>query len=100
MFLGGPTATPVTMSWTERDGPPVSAPKWRGFGTIVMEAMVERSVDGTVALDDSPSGLIWRLTCPAANALEPWEQNSGDRKMELTSRLAKSRCEQQLEGRG
>ncbi len=70
------------------------------FGTIVMEAMVERSLDGTVALDDSPSGLIWRLTCPAANALEPWEQNSGDRKMELTSRLAKSRCEQQLEGRG
>jgi hypothetical protein len=33
------------MSWTERDGPPVSAPKRRGFGTIVMEAMAERSVD-------------------------------------------------------
>jgi PAS domain S-box-containing protein len=29
----------LTMSWTERDGPPVSAPKRRGFGTIVMKAM-------------------------------------------------------------
>ena len=36
-----------TMNWTERDGPPVSAPKRHGFGTIVMEAMTERSVDGT-----------------------------------------------------
>ena len=44
-----------------------SAPK---PGTIVMEAMAERSVDGTVDLDYAPSGVTWRLTCPAANALE------------------------------
>jgi two-component sensor histidine kinase len=56
-----------TMSWTERDGPPVSAPKRRGFGTIVMETMAERSVDGTVDLDYAPSGLTWRLTCRAGN---------------------------------
>jgi hypothetical protein len=31
-----------------------------------------RSVDGKVDLDYAPSGLIWRLTCPAANALEAW----------------------------
>ena len=58
------------LGWTERDGPTVSAPKRRGFGTIVMEAMAERSVDGKVDLDYAPSGLTWRLTCPAANALE------------------------------
>jgi len=58
------------MSWTEREGPPASAPKRRGFGTIVMKAMTERSVDGTVDLDFAPSGLSWRLTCPAGNALE------------------------------
>jgi two-component sensor histidine kinase len=57
-----------TMSWGERNGPPISAPKRRG--TVVMEAMTERSVDGTVDLDYAPSGLTWRLTCPAANALE------------------------------
>jgi len=63
-----------TMSWIERDGPPVFVPKRRGFGTIVMKAMTERSVGGVVDLDYAPSGLTWRLTCPAANALEPWER--------------------------
>jgi two-component sensor histidine kinase len=60
----------LTMSWTERDGPPVRPPERRGFGTIVMETMAERSVGGVVDLDYAPSGLTWRLTCPAANALE------------------------------
>jgi two-component sensor histidine kinase len=59
----------LTMSWTERDGI-VSPPKQRGFGTIVMEAMAERSVGGTVDLDYAPTGVTWRLTCPTANALE------------------------------
>jgi len=63
----------LTMSWTEREGPLVSSPQRRGFGTIVMEAMTERSMDGAVDLDYAPSGLTWRLTCPAANALEPSE---------------------------
>ena len=32
--------------------------------------MTERSVDGKVDLDFAPSGLTWRLICPAGNALE------------------------------
>jgi two-component sensor histidine kinase len=44
----------LTMRWAERDGPLVSAPQRRGFGTIVMEAMTERSVGGAVALDYAP----------------------------------------------
>jgi PAS domain S-box-containing protein len=60
-----------TMDWVEREGPPVCAPTQRGFGTIVMEAMTERSLDGTVALDYAPSGVTWRLTCPAESSLEP-----------------------------
>ncbi len=75
----------LTISWTERGGPPVSRPERRGFGTVVMETMAQRSVDGRVDLDYPPSGLTWRLTCPAANALEPWEfeQNSAEGKLEL-----------------
>jgi PAS domain S-box-containing protein len=69
----GTVGDTFTMSWTERDGPPISAPKLRGFGTIVMETMAERSVGGAVDLDYAPSGVTWRLTCPAANALEPGE---------------------------
>jgi PAS domain S-box-containing protein len=77
-----------TMSWIEREGPPVSTPKRRGFGTIVMEAMAERSVDGAVDLDYAPSGLTWRLTCPAASALESgWDRKQilrSARKLKLT----------------
>jgi PAS domain S-box-containing protein len=65
---GGDT---FTMSWAERDGPPVSAPERRGFGTIVMKSMTERSLDGAVELDYASSGLTWHLTCHAASALEP-----------------------------
>jgi two-component sensor histidine kinase len=60
-----------TMSWSERDGPSVSAPKRRGFGTMVIEGMAKQSVDGAVEVHYAPSGLTWRLNCPAANALEP-----------------------------
>jgi len=60
-----------TIGWIEREGPPVSVPQRRGFGTTVIEAMAERSVSGAVDLDYAPSGLVWHLTCRAANALEP-----------------------------
>jgi two-component sensor histidine kinase len=59
------------MSWTERNGPPVSAPQRRRFGIMVMVTMAERSLDGKVDLAYAPSGVTWRLTCPAAIALEP-----------------------------
>jgi two-component sensor histidine kinase len=59
-----------TMSWTERGGPPVSPPQRRGFGTVVMQEMAERSVDGKVDLEYAPSGVTWSLTCLAVNALE------------------------------
>jgi PAS domain S-box-containing protein len=66
----GTDGNTLTMSWTERDGPPVSAPERRGFGTMVMKTMTERSVNGAVDLDYAPSGLTWCLTCSAASALE------------------------------
>jgi PAS domain S-box-containing protein len=70
-----------TMSWIESDGPPVSAPERRGFGTMVIEAMAEHNLGGTVDLYYPLSGLTWRLICPSANALEPRErgQISGKR---------------------
>jgi len=58
------------MSWTERAGPPVRPPERRGFGSTVIDSMAKRAVSGEVELDYAPSGLEWRLTCPAANALE------------------------------
>ena len=61
----------LTMSWTERDGPPVRPPDHRGFGTTVVDEMARRALNGQVQLDYARSGLTWRLTCPAPNALEP-----------------------------
>jgi two-component sensor histidine kinase len=58
------------MSWTERNGPPVSPPERRGFGSTVIGMMAKLSVGGEVELDYAPSGLAWRLTCPTANVLE------------------------------
>jgi two-component sensor histidine kinase len=58
------------ISWTERDGPPVSPPKRRGFGSTVIASMAKLSVGGEVKLDYARAGLTWRLTCPAGNAVE------------------------------
>jgi PAS domain S-box-containing protein len=59
-----------TIDWTERDGPPVRPPKRGGFGSTVIESMAKVSVGGEVQFDYAASGIVWRLTCPAANALE------------------------------
>jgi PAS domain S-box-containing protein len=58
------------MSWTERNGPPVSQPEHSGFGSTVITSLARRSVGGDVELDYAPSGVVWRLTCQAANTLE------------------------------
>jgi two-component sensor histidine kinase len=68
-------------------------PERRGFGSTVVDSMAKLSVGGEVQLDYAPSGLMWRLKCPAANALEPWERESitGERrKSELTGDGRKS----------
>jgi PAS domain S-box-containing protein len=59
-----------TMCWTERNGPPVTLPQRQGFGSTVMTSLAERSVGGKVHLDYAPAGLMWRLTCRAAQVLE------------------------------
>jgi len=63
-----------TMSWTENDGPPVVAPTRQGFGSTVISTMAKHSLSGEVAIYYARSGLMWQLTCPAANALEPQER--------------------------
>jgi two-component sensor histidine kinase len=59
-----------TMNWTERDGPPVRPPERKGFGSTVIDPMACRTLGADVQLDYAPLGLVWRLTCSAASALE------------------------------
>jgi PAS domain S-box-containing protein len=58
------------MSWIESNGPPVNPPERSGFGGTVTGPMVERTLGGKVKLHYTLSGLEWRLTCRAADALE------------------------------
>jgi HWE histidine kinase len=41
-----------------------------GFGSTVVNSMAKLSVRGEVKLDYAPSGLMWRLSCSAVNALD------------------------------
>jgi len=59
-----------TMTWTECNGPHVSPPERRGFGARIIDSMVKQTLNGEVQLDYAPSGVVWKLTCPAASALE------------------------------
>jgi PAS domain S-box-containing protein len=64
-------ANMFTLSWTENEGPPVVQSTRRGFGSIVINTMVKQSLDAEVAIYHARSGLIWQMTCPEANAVEP-----------------------------
>jgi NO-binding membrane sensor protein with MHYT domain/two-component sensor histidine kinase len=68
------------MAWTERQGPPVTPPDGRGFGSTVVEAMAKRAVNGEVQLEFDPAGVVWHLSCPAANALESQERGRNQEK--------------------
>lgn len=59
-----------SLAWQEREGPSVTEPTRRGFGSTVIKAMAESSFAGTVDLTFGAEGLSWRLVCPAAKILE------------------------------
>jgi PAS domain S-box-containing protein len=62
----------VVIRWTETDGPPVAAPaQRRGFGTRVIEQLVELQIRGTVRFDWQPTGLVCRITLPPRGAAIP-----------------------------
>jgi len=55
------------VNWIERGGPTVAAPLRKGFGHIVFERLVTRSLNGSVAIDFAPEGLTWKLSVPTTN---------------------------------
>jgi two-component sensor histidine kinase len=59
-----------TLSWIERGGPEVAPSGRRGFGSTVVKAMAESSLEGDVDLDFAPAGLRWRVMCPSSTVLE------------------------------
>jgi PAS domain S-box-containing protein len=54
------------MDWIEQTASPVAPPSHKGFGRMVIEHTVERTLDGKVTLDFPPDGLRWRIDAPAS----------------------------------
>jgi two-component sensor histidine kinase len=52
----------LLLRWQERDGPPVTPPSHKGFGSRVIERGLAHEVEGTVDLDYRPDGLICTMT--------------------------------------
>ncbi len=58
------------MTWIERGGPAVNAPERKGFGTTVIDSVAKMNLNGEVSLRYEPTGLVWRLTCPAGRVFD------------------------------
>ncbi len=54
----------VELHWAESDGPPVTPPTRRGFGSVLIESSLAHSLGGEAELDYAPTGLRARLVAP------------------------------------
>jgi two-component sensor histidine kinase len=54
----------VELTWEERGGPGVAPPEHRGFGTLVIERHLARSLDTEVELSFPPEGVRCRIVIP------------------------------------
>jgi PAS domain S-box-containing protein len=57
--------------WKEFGGPPVAAPKRRGFGARLIEQGLASELGGDVALEFAAAGLVCRIEAPRACVLAP-----------------------------
>jgi len=62
--IGAPTAEgqPITIVWTERDGPAVSPPSPGGLGLELISGFAEFELGGRAAFDFDPAGFVCRIT--------------------------------------
>ena len=67
----GDAETPrhLILNWIEQGGPPVVPPSHKGFGHVVFDDMIERSLNAKVAVEFAVSGLNWRVSIPATNLI-------------------------------
>jgi len=67
--LGEASDTPVELVWHELRGPPVVPPLRMGFGRLVIERNLARSLDAVVQLEFPPQGVTCRIVLPATHTL-------------------------------
>jgi len=54
----------VVLDWRERNGPLVTPPKRRGFGTTLLEKVVAVQCEAKIELDYDPAGLHFKMALP------------------------------------
>jgi PAS domain S-box-containing protein len=54
----------LLISWTERDGPPVSPPQRKGFGSRVLNRALAVELSGDVSVAYEPQGLVCTIRVP------------------------------------
>jgi PAS domain S-box-containing protein len=69
-------ARALSLNWVEQGGPRVTPPQRKGFGHVVIGEMVERSLNGKVAMEFAAEGLNWSVSIPATNLVG--EAQAGD----------------------
>ncbi len=57
----------VELSWAESGGPPVAAPKHRGFGSTLIERALAMETGGTVKVHYLRSGVVCEISLPASS---------------------------------
>jgi PAS domain S-box-containing protein len=66
---GGGAGNAVELHWLEQFGPKVKARRKRGFGSLVIERNLARSLDAEVNLEFEPDGVRCRIVIPANQVL-------------------------------
>jgi PAS domain S-box-containing protein len=59
-----PADARLHLTWRERGGPAPTVPIAKGFGHVVIEGMICRLLDATVALDYAADGFVWTARIP------------------------------------
>jgi two-component sensor histidine kinase len=57
----------IEIVWSESGGPPVEEPKWRGFGSHLIEQNLARSLEAEISLAFPPEGVRCHMTIPASH---------------------------------
>lgn len=64
----------LRLTWTERHGPAVAAPKFRGFGSRFIERSIAQDLRGTVCIDfGEPEGITCRIETKLLGVVAPAE---------------------------
>ena len=62
--VAAPGGALLHIEWTEQDGPPVTAPERRGFGSRLIEGSIAAELGGSARLTYAPAGLACAMTMP------------------------------------